>query len=100
MAVTTDIGNIQDIHPKNKQDVGLRLALWALTQEYGKQGLSYSGPLYQEAKVEGAKIRVRFEHGAGLKARDGQPLTHFTIAGSDQKFMEAQAVVLLARAQG
>jgi sialate O-acetylesterase len=93
MAVTTDIGNIQDIHPKNKQDVGLRLALWALTQDYGKKGMEFSGPLYKEAKVEGAKIRVRFEHGAELKARDGNALTHFTIAGADQKFVEAQAVV-------
>jgi sialate O-acetylesterase len=93
MAVTTDIGNIQDIHPKNKQDVGLRLALWALTQEYGKKGLEFSGPLYKEAKVESGKIRVRFDHGTGLKARDGKALTHFTIAGEDQKFVEAQAVV-------
>jgi sialate O-acetylesterase len=93
MAVTTDIGNIQDIHPKNKQDVGLRLALWALTQEYGKKGVEFSGPLYKEAKVESGKIRVRFDHGSGLKARDGNALTHFTIAGEDQKFVEAQAVV-------
>jgi sialate O-acetylesterase len=64
-----------------------------LTQDYGKKGMEFSGPLYKEAKVEGAKIRVRFEHGAGLKARDGNALTHFTIAGADQKFVEAQAVV-------
>jgi sialate O-acetylesterase len=93
MAVTTDIGNFTNIHPGNKQDVGLRLALWALTKDYGKKGLGYSGPVYQSAKVEGSKIRVSFEHGAGMKARDGKALSHFSIAGEDQKFVPAEATV-------
>jgi sialate O-acetylesterase len=93
MAVTTDIGNYTNIHPGNKQDVGLRLALWALSKEYGKKGLAYSGPVYQSAKVEGSKVRVSFEHPAGMKARDGKALSHFTIAGEDQKFVPAEATV-------
>ncbi len=93
MAVTTDIGNIQNIHPTNKVDVGRRLALWALAKDYGKKDLVYSGPIFQKSSVEGDKIRVRFEHGAGLKARDGKALSHFTIAGEDQKFVEAEAKI-------
>jgi sialate O-acetylesterase len=93
MAVTTDIGNFTNIHPSNKQDVGLRLALWALSKDYGKQGIAYSGPLYRSSQVEGGKIRVSFEHPAGMKARDGKPLTHFQIAGEDQKFVPAEASV-------
>ena len=92
MAVTTDIANIKDIHPKNKQDVGRRLALWALAKTHG-QDLVYSGPLYESMKVEGDKIRVRFQHvGGGLVAKDG-PLTHFTIAGKDGQFAEAVATI-------
>jgi sialate O-acetylesterase len=92
MAVTTDIGNVQDIHPKNKQDVGRRLALWALAKTYG-QDLVYSGPLYESMSVEGDKIRVRFTHtGGGLVAKGG-PLTHFTIAGKDGEFVPATATI-------
>ena len=90
MAVTTDIGNVRDIHPRNKQDVGKRLALWALAGTYGKD-LVCSGPLYDSMSVEGGKIRLRFAHtGGGLVAKDG-PLSHFTIAGADEKFVEATA---------
>lgn len=94
MAVTNDIGNVKDIHPKNKQEVGRRLALWALAKTYGKPGIVYSGPLYKEMKVEGGKIRVSFEHAeSGLKSRDDKPLSWFTIAGEDGKFVEAQAAI-------
>ena len=93
MAVTWDIGNIDDIHPRNKQDVGKRLALWALAKDYGHKDIVYSGPLYKSMKVEGNKIRLLFDHvGGGLIAKDG-PLTHFTIAGDDKKFTPAQAVI-------
>lgn len=94
MVVTTDIGNIRDIHPKNKQDVGLRLALWALAKTYNKDNLVCSGPLYKSMKVEGSKIRLSFDHvGGGLVSRDDQPLTWFQIAGEDQQFVEAVAEV-------
>ena len=93
MAVTVDIGDVKDIHPKNKQDVGRRLALWALAKSYG-QNLVYSGPIYKSMTVEGNKIRLQFDHvGSGLIASDGKPLTYFTIAGVDQKFVPATAVI-------
>jgi len=94
MAVTVDIGNVRDIHPRNKQDVGKRLALWALAKDYGREGLVYSGPLYKAMKVEGGKVRIRFDHvGGGLISRDGKPLTCFTIAAEDGKFMPASATI-------
>ncbi len=94
MAVTTDIGNLDNIHPKNKQDVGKRLALWALAKTYGKGNTVYSGPLYESMKTEGNTIRLRFQHvGSGLASRDGEPLSWFTIAGDDGNFVEATAVI-------
>jgi sialate O-acetylesterase len=94
MAVTVDIGNTQNIHPKNKQDVGKRLALWALANTYDRKGTVYSGPLYKAMKAEGNRIRVYFNHaGSGLASRDGNPLSWFTIAGQDGKFVEAQAEI-------
>lgn len=92
MAVITDIGNIKDIHPKNKQDAGRRLALWALSKTYGRSNLVYSGPLYKSMSVEGNQIRLRFTHtGSGLASLDGNDLTWFTIAGKDKKFVLAEA---------
>lgn len=93
MAVTMDIGNIQDIHPKNKADVGHRLALWALTKDYGKKNLVYSGPIYKSYTSDSSKIRLQFDHATGLKSKDGKALTHFTIAGEDQKFLAANAQI-------
>ena len=89
MAVIIDIGEARDIHPKNKQDVGKRLARWALAKDYGKD-LVFSGPLYKGMKVEGDKIRVSFDHiGGGLIAAKKEglapakpldaELTHFAI---------------------
>jgi sialate O-acetylesterase len=94
MAVTVDISDVKDIHPRNKQDVGKRLALWALAQLYGKTDLVYSGPLYKSMAVEGNKIRLSFDHvGGGLVSRDGQGLNWFTIAGEDKNFVEAKAEI-------
>ena len=94
MAVTTDIGNVEDIHPKNKQDVGLRLALWALAKTYGREGTVYSGPLYESMEVDGNKVRLKFTHvGSGLASSDGKPLSHFTVAGDDGQFVPAEAVI-------
>lgn len=94
MAVTVDIGNVADIHPKNKQDVGARLARWALAKNYGYEDLVYSGPLYKSMKKEGNKIRLHFDHvGTGLKSRDGKPLSWFAIAGDDGEFVEAKAEI-------
>jgi len=66
MSVTIDIGDPVNIHPKNKQDVGNRLALWALAKEF-KKDVVFSGPLYKEMKIEGDKIRIFFDNtGSGL----------------------------------
>jgi sialate O-acetylesterase len=93
MAVTMDIGNVDDIHPKNKQDVGKRLALWALAKTYGRKGVVCSGPIYKSMKLEGNKIRLLFDYvGRGLVSKGGE-LTHFTIAGEDRRFVEAKAVI-------
>lgn len=95
MAVTVDIGNIKDIHPRNKQDVGKRLALWALAKTYGQKDLVYSGPLYKSHAINGDKITIAFNHiGAGLTTRDGKPLSHFQIAGADNAFVTATAVIV------
>lgn len=93
MVVTVDIGDVADIHPANKHDVGKRLALWALAKDYGGD-VVFSGPLYESMSVEGSKIRLKFKHvGSGLRSRDGQPLTEFSIAGADQQFASAQAEI-------
>lgn len=95
MVVTTDIGNIKDIHPTNKLDVGLRLARVALAKTYGRKNMVYSGPIYKSLKVNGNKAVLSFDHvGGGLVSRDGQPLSHFTVAGEDQKFHPAEAKVV------
>jgi len=92
MAVTIDIGEEADIHPKNKLDVGTRLAQWALARTYGK-AMPPSGPLYRDFFVEGDRIRLRFDHvGGGLVARGGA-LRTFVIAGLDRKFVPAEAAI-------
>jgi len=89
MAVTMDIGNLTDIHPKNKQEVGRRLALWALANDYG-QDIVYSGPLYRESVFDDGKARIKFDHvGAGLATRDGEEPSDFEIAGPDRVFHPA-----------
>ena len=94
MAVTTDIGNLKDIHPRNKQEVGRRLALWALAKTYGRDDVIYSGPLYESMRVEASTIRLSFDYiGGGLMARDEKPLTWFEIAGEDKQFVEAKATI-------
>ena len=90
LAVAIDIGEVADIHPRNKQDVGLRLAQSALALAYGKP-LVPSGPLYRDCVIEGDRLRLRFDHtGGGLVARGGA-LKTFAIAGADRKFVAAEA---------
>ena len=94
MVVTMDIGNPTNIHPKVKKPVSERLALLALKHTYGRSMLIASGPVYSEQKIKGKKIRLSFtEIGGGLASRDGKPLTHFTIAGSNGKFVPAKAEI-------
>jgi len=94
MAVAIDIGEADNIHPVNKQDVGKRLALAAQKIAYN-QDIVYSGPIYESMEIEGNKIRIEFEHrGSGLIAQgNGGILQSFAIAGEDRKFEWAQAVI-------
>ncbi|MDF2193702.1 sialate O-acetylesterase [Paraflavitalea sp. CAU 1676] len=94
MAVTIDIGESKDIHPRNKQDVGKRLAAIALHNQYQKQG-EYSGPLYQSMKAAGNKIELSFSHAqSGFMVKDKYGyIKGFEIAGADKKFYFAQALV-------
>lgn len=94
MAVAIDIGEANDIHPKNKQDVGLRLAFNALSKTYGMKDVTPCGPLYSGMTVEGSTIRVRFKHAeSGLVAKGGGNPTGFAIAGEDRRFEWAVAVI-------
>ena len=94
MAVTIDIGEEKNIHPKNKQDVGKRMALWALAETYGKDVVR-CGPLYKSTAKKGGKIVIRFDSvGGGLKAGDGGKLKGFAIAGADKKFVWADAEIV------
>jgi sialate O-acetylesterase len=91
-AVITDVGDEKDIHPKQKEPVGARLALAAEALAYGKK-VEYSGPVYESTKVEGNKAILSFTHvGGGLVAKGG-PLQGFTIAGADHKFVKAEAEI-------
>lgn len=95
LAVIHDtVEKLNDIHPPRKQEVGERLALWALAKVYGRSDLVYAGPTAVSHQVEGNAIRVRFEHvGSGLVSRDGKPLNWFTVAGEDRKFVDAVATI-------
>lgn len=93
MAVIIDIGEAKDIHPKNKQDVGKRLALNALAKNYG-QDVVWSGPIYKSMRVWKDKIVLKFDHVlSGLTTSDGEAPKGFAIAGADKKFVWADAIV-------
>jgi len=92
MAVAIDIGDEKDIHPKNKQEVGRRLALSAMAQVYYKD-MEFSGPIYTGSQVEDDKIRLSFRNAEGMKAADGGKITGFAIAGADKKFVWAEVEI-------
>jgi sialate O-acetylesterase len=92
MAVIIDVGEAKDIHPKNKQAVGQRLALAAEATVYYRD-VEFSGPLYGGMQVEGDKIRLTMRHGEGMKASDGGKLKGFAIAGADKQFIWAEAEI-------
>jgi sialate O-acetylesterase len=92
MAVITDVGDANDIHPRKKAPVGERLARAALAVAYGEK-VEYSGPAYTAMRVEGGRAVLQFDHvGGGLEAKGG-PLTGFTVAGEDGKFVPAKAEI-------
>ena len=102
---TVPLAEADDIHPRNKYDVGLRLARWALNRDYGQKQLEVSGPLFKALKVEGSQARLTFDHvGAGLMVgkkagresaaeAGGEKLKRFAVAGADQKWFWADAVI-------
>ena len=101
MAVTTDTTTPRNIHPPNKQDVGKRLALWALVKDYGKKlKTQYSGPLFEKTSYAEGKdsITVHFKklggQHHGLKTTDGKSPSHFEVAGKDGKWHPAQAIIV------
>jgi sialate O-acetylesterase len=93
MAVAIDIGEAADIHPKNKQDVGHRLALAAQKEAYGRN-VVYSGPTYDSMRIDGDRARLKFKNiGGGLISAGNAPLKGFAIAGNDHRFVWADAVI-------
>ena len=93
MAVAIDLGEWNDIHPDNKKDVGIRLALAARKLAYN-ENIVYSGPLYQTAQIDGSRIIISFQHvGSGLISNDGEELSEFAIANADKKFVWAKAKI-------
>jgi sialate O-acetylesterase len=93
-AVIIDIGEADDIHPKNKQDVGVRLALLALKIAYGEKDIIASGPMYKSMSVKGNTVTVTFDNvGSGLTTSDGLPIAGFAVAGADRKFHWADAKI-------
>ena len=93
MAVTIDIGEADNIHPRDKQDVGKRLEQWALAKVYGKN-VTACGPLYKSMRKEGDKIVLKFDYAqGGLEVKGGGPLKGFAIAGPDKKFVWADAKI-------
>ena len=93
MAVCTDKGDSLDVHPTRKQEVGERLAAWALNKTYGNQNVVPSGPLYKDISFQKNVAYVSFDYAEGLKASDGHELRTFEIAGEDQVFYPAKAMV-------
>jgi sialate O-acetylesterase len=93
LIVTIDIGEANDIHPKNKLDVGKRMAVWALKDVYGRN--LTDAPKFKKAEAKGSKIILTFETvGSGLKIKDGEKLDEFAIAGADKKFVWAEAKIV------
>ncbi|HEX6765668.1 MAG TPA: hypothetical protein VF103_09330, partial [Polyangiaceae bacterium] len=90
LAVIIDIGDAGDIHPKNKRDVGQRLALVALAKTYGKS-LEYAGPTLEHARLGPGRVVVEFSHADGLKVTSGKKPVGFALAGADKKFVWADA---------
>ncbi|HTR40407.1 MAG TPA: sialate O-acetylesterase [Pseudomonadales bacterium] len=92
ISVGIDIGEADNVHPKNKREIGRRLGLVTLAEVYGETN-AFCGPVYESMAVEGNSIRLKFRYSDGLTSLNGQPLNNFTIAGADQKFVPAEAKI-------
>jgi len=94
MVVTTDIGDLHNMHPPRKKEVGERLALIALNKTYGKKDIEYSGPIFKSLATEKEKLVLHFEHvGKGLVSQNGESLTWFSTAGEDGVYYPAKALI-------
>lgn len=93
MAVCSDRGDSLDVHPKMKKEVGERLAAWALNKTYGRKDVVPSGPLYKSIQINGEATYLSFDYADGLTTSDGKPIRTFEVAGEDELFYPAQAVV-------
>lgn len=94
IASTMDLGELDNVHYRNKQDVGKRMALWALAKVYGQHDRVYSGPVFQAMKVQGAAAVIHFSHtGSGLASRDGAALDWFQLAGRNGHYVDAYASI-------
>jgi sialate O-acetylesterase len=87
-----DIGNPVNIHPADKQDVGKRLALWALSKDYSVPGLDYCGPVYKSVSFDKNKAIVEFDYADSLIC-GGKKLSSFEIAGTDSVYYPAEAFI-------
>jgi sialate O-acetylesterase len=92
MAVIIDVGAADDIHPKDKQTVGQRLALWAMAKDYGKD-VVFSGPVFKSMEKQDGKCVLSFDYADGLTAKGGEELKGFAIAGEGKKFIWAEAKI-------
>jgi sialate O-acetylesterase len=93
MVVSLDIGDPDDIHPANKQEVGRRLSLLARARTYGEADLIAHGPLLAGIEIRGREVRVRFAHARGLRSADDAPIRGFELAGADGRFSPASAQI-------
>lgn len=93
LACTIDIGDAGDIHPRNKEDVGRRLALVAVNKTYGKTDVVAAGPEFESMAVEGDKVRLKFRAPANLATKDGGPVKGFAVAGEDRKWHWADGTI-------
>jgi sialate O-acetylesterase len=93
ITVTDLVDNLSEIHPPYKWEVGRRLALLALANDYGRKHIEARGPVFKKMKIENGRALLSFTHANGLRSSNGQPLNCFTICGADGKFVPAEAVI-------
>lgn len=93
MAVSSDKGDSLDVHPRQKKEIGERLAAWALNRTYGQTQVVPSGPLYRSVRFEGKVACLTFDYAQGMTTSDGASLRTFEVAGADGLFYPAQAVI-------
>jgi len=93
MAVITDVGDLHDIHPSDKETVGRRLALLALNRDYGMKHVKADSPTLKESQVENGRFVLSFNHAESWYTTANQPIKHFEVAGDDGAFVEAKAEI-------